>query len=118
MPIFLKFHLKKHSIWILCSVNYSRSSGKPLKMQEIADSLGIDVSTVSRAIADKYAQTHRGIFPIKFFFTGAIDEVGIFDMALTEDDIRTIKAEGLSKALAICPRGTLATTWGQAKNRE
>jgi RNA polymerase sigma-54 factor len=46
---------------------------KPLKMQEIADILGIDVSTVSRAIAQKYAQTHRGIFPIKFFFTGAIE---------------------------------------------
>jgi RNA polymerase sigma-54 factor len=44
---------------------------KPLKMQEIADKLNIHVSTVSRAISDKYVQTPRGIFPIKFFFTGA-----------------------------------------------
>ncbi|MEW6741180.1 MAG: RNA polymerase factor sigma-54 [Planctomycetota bacterium] len=44
---------------------------KPLKMQEVADALGIHVSTVSRAISDKYIQTHRGIFPMKFFFTGA-----------------------------------------------
>jgi RNA polymerase sigma-54 factor len=44
---------------------------KPLKMQDIADRVGIHVSTVSRAIADKYVQTHRGIFPLKFFFTGA-----------------------------------------------
>lgn len=43
---------------------------KPLKMQEIADKLGIHVSTVSRAISDKYVQTPRGIFPLKFFFTG------------------------------------------------
>ena len=43
---------------------------KPLKMQEIADRLGIHVSTVSRAISEKYVQTHRGIFPLKFFFTG------------------------------------------------
>jgi RNA polymerase sigma-54 factor len=43
---------------------------KPLKMQRIADDLGIHVSTVSRAIADKYAQTPQGILPLKFFFHG------------------------------------------------
>ncbi len=43
---------------------------KPLKMQTIADALDIHVSTVSRAIAEKYAQTHRGIYPLKFFFSG------------------------------------------------
>lgn len=47
---------------------------KPLKMQEIADELQIHVSTVSRAISDKYVQTPRGIFPLKFFFTGGIDK--------------------------------------------
>ncbi|MBI3098696.1 MAG: RNA polymerase factor sigma-54 [Planctomycetes bacterium] len=44
---------------------------RPLKMQEVADACGIHVSTVSRAISDKYMQTPRGIFPMKFFFTGA-----------------------------------------------
>jgi RNA polymerase sigma-54 factor len=43
---------------------------KPLKMQQIADKVGVHVSTVSRAISDKYMQTPRGIFPLKFFFTG------------------------------------------------
>ncbi len=43
----------------------------PLKMQSIADRIGIHVSTVSRAISGKYMQTHRGIYPLKFFFTGA-----------------------------------------------
>jgi RNA polymerase sigma-54 factor len=47
---------------------------KPLKMQDIADDLQIHVSTVSRAIADKYMQTPRGIFALKFFFTGSIDK--------------------------------------------
>ncbi|NUN50543.1 MAG: RNA polymerase factor sigma-54 [Candidatus Brocadiae bacterium] len=46
---------------------------KPLRMQEIADTLGLHVSTVSRAISDKYAQTPRGIFPLKFFFSGATE---------------------------------------------
>ncbi len=43
---------------------------KPLRMQEIAREVGIHVSTVSRAIADKYMQTPQGIFEMKFFFTG------------------------------------------------
>lgn len=46
---------------------------KPLKMEHIADKVGIHVSTVSRAISDKYLQCHRGIFPMKFFFSGATE---------------------------------------------
>ena len=46
---------------------------RPLKMQEVADILGIHVSTVSRAISDKHAQTPRGIVPLKFFFTGGTE---------------------------------------------
>ncbi|MBI2920278.1 MAG: RNA polymerase factor sigma-54 [Planctomycetes bacterium] len=45
----------------------------PLRMQEIADALSLHVSTVSRAISDKYIQTPRGIFPMKFFFSGATE---------------------------------------------
>ena len=43
---------------------------RPLRMQEIADEVGVHISTVSRGVAGKYAQTPRGIFPLKFFFTG------------------------------------------------
>jgi RNA polymerase sigma-54 factor len=46
---------------------------RPLRMQEIADSLGLHVSTVSRAISEKYIQTPRGIFPMKFFFSGSTE---------------------------------------------
>ena len=42
----------------------------PLKMQTIAQITGVHVSTVCRAIADKYMQTPVGIFALKFFFTG------------------------------------------------
>ena len=42
----------------------------PLRMQEVADEVGVHISTVSRAVSGKYAQTPRGIFPLKFFFTG------------------------------------------------
>ncbi|MCB9916196.1 MAG: RNA polymerase factor sigma-54 [Planctomycetes bacterium] len=43
---------------------------QPLRMQEVADEVGVHISTVSRAVSGKYAQTPRGIFPLKFFFTG------------------------------------------------
>ncbi len=43
---------------------------EPLKMQQIADKVGVHVTTVSRAVDDKWAQTPRGIFPLKRFFVG------------------------------------------------
>jgi RNA polymerase sigma-54 factor len=42
----------------------------PLKMQQIADQVGVHVTTVSRAVDDKWVQTPRGIFPLKRFFGG------------------------------------------------
>lgn len=54
-------------------LDFGVSHLRPLKMQEVADALGIHVSTVSRAISEKYAQTPRGIFPLKYFFTGGTE---------------------------------------------
>ena len=39
-------------------------------MQQIADQVGVHVTTVSRAVDDKWVQTPRGIFPLKRFFGG------------------------------------------------
>jgi RNA polymerase sigma-54 factor len=43
---------------------------EPLKMQQVADQVGVHVTTVSRAVDDKWVQTPRGIFPLKRFFGG------------------------------------------------
>ncbi len=43
---------------------------EPLKMLQIADLVGVHVTTVSRAVDDKWVQTPRGIFPLKRFFGG------------------------------------------------
>ena len=43
---------------------------EPLKMQQIADKVGVHVTTVSRAVDDKWIQTPRGILPLKKFFVG------------------------------------------------
>jgi RNA polymerase sigma-54 factor len=39
-------------------------------MQQIADVVGVHVTTVSRAVDDKWAQTPRGLYPLKRFFGG------------------------------------------------
>lgn len=43
---------------------------EPLKMQQVADQVGVHVTTVSRAVDDKWIQTPRGIFPLRRFFVG------------------------------------------------
>jgi RNA polymerase sigma-54 factor len=43
----------------------------PLKMQQIAEQVGVHVTTVSRAVDDKWVQTPRGIFPLRRFFAGS-----------------------------------------------
>jgi RNA polymerase sigma-54 factor len=46
---------------------------KPLPMIEVADQLGIHVGTVSRAVADKWMQTPRGLVPLRKFFSGGTE---------------------------------------------
>jgi RNA polymerase sigma-54 factor len=46
---------------------------QPLKMQQIADQVGVHVTTVSRAVDDKWVQTPRGVFPLKRFFGGGAE---------------------------------------------
>ena len=43
---------------------------EPLKMQQIADKVKVHVTTVSRAVDDKWIQTPRGVFALRNFFVG------------------------------------------------
>lgn len=45
---------------------------KPMILQEVADEVGLHVTTVSRATQGKYVQTPRGIFALRFFFDGRL----------------------------------------------
>ncbi|MDQ0161998.1 RNA polymerase factor sigma-54 [Aeribacillus alveayuensis] len=45
---------------------------KPLTLKDIADSLLIHESTVSRAVKDKYVQTPFGLYELKYFFTNRV----------------------------------------------
>lgn len=46
---------------------------KPMKLKDVAEKIGVDESTVSRAIANKSIATEFGVFPLRFFFHSAID---------------------------------------------
>lgn len=46
---------------------------KPLLQREVAESVGVHESTVSRATTEKYAHTPRGTFELKYFFSVGID---------------------------------------------
>jgi hypothetical protein len=50
-------------------------------------------------------------------WTGAIDEVGVFNQALAVEDIKTIMTQGLEKVLItpVFPLGKLSTSWGNIK---
>ena len=53
---------------------------QPLAMAVVAEDLGLAVSTVSRAVAGKYAQTPWGIFPLRHFFqaeAGGVAQDGV-----------------------------------------
>jgi RNA polymerase sigma-54 factor len=43
---------------------------EPLKMQQIADRVGMHVTTISRAVDDKWLQTPRGLHSLRKFFVG------------------------------------------------
>ena len=45
---------------------------RPLKLQEIADNINMDISTISRSTRGKFADTPYGIFELKYFFTDSI----------------------------------------------
>lgn len=65
---------------------------KPLKMQQIADLVGVHVTTVSRAVDDKWIQTPRGLFALKRFFGGGTTTATGEDVAW---DIIRIKLQEL-----------------------
>jgi RNA polymerase sigma-54 factor len=49
---------------------------RPLNLKTVADAIGMHESTVSRVTSNKYMQTPRGLFEMKYFFSTAIAATG------------------------------------------
>ncbi len=84
---------------------------EPLKMQQIADRVGVHVTTVSRAVDDKWVQTPRGVFALRRFFGGGTltadgDEVAwdivkqkLLDVIAKEDKQSPLSDEEIVEAM-------------------
>src|SRR5476649_577224 len=45
---------------------------KPMMIKDVAEEIGVHPSTVSRAVASKYAHTPQGVFELRYFFSEAV----------------------------------------------
>jgi RNA polymerase sigma-54 factor len=45
---------------------------KPMMIKEVAEEVGVHPSTVSRAVASKYAHTPQGVFELRYFFSESV----------------------------------------------
>ncbi len=69
---------------------------KPLKMQQIADTVGVHITTVSRACDEKWMMTPQGIFPLKRFFSGSLPASDSED-GVAQDAVRLKMREIIDK---------------------
>ncbi len=83
--------------------DYGPQALKPLPMTGVAEQLGIHVATVSRAVAEKYLATPRGVVPLRKFFSGGLQTDGGEDVAwdaIKEGLREVIDAEDKAKPLS------------------
>ncbi|MFQ6605428.1 MAG: RNA polymerase factor sigma-54 [Fidelibacterota bacterium] len=83
----------------------------PMKLQDIADDIGMDISTISRSTRGKYVDTIYGVFELKSFFTegmarddGSMVSTNEIKLALKdiidhEDKSKPLNDEKLAQAL-------------------
>ncbi len=45
---------------------------RPMMIKDVAEEIGVHASTVSRAVANKFAHTPQGVFELRFFFSEAV----------------------------------------------
>ena len=76
---------------------------RPLILQDVADKIGMHISTVSRVTNGKYVQTSHGIFELKYFFTAGVTQSDGREISsvTTKDEIKKlIEAEDSKRPLS------------------
>jgi RNA polymerase sigma-54 factor len=76
---------------------------RPLTMNQVAESVGVHETTVSRAISGKYIRTPQGIFEMKFFFTPGYqgkDGQEVSNKSIKDRIARIVEAEPPRKPLS------------------
>ncbi|MBT6959011.1 MAG: RNA polymerase sigma-54 factor, partial [Opitutae bacterium] len=79
------------------------SALKPLTMNQVAESIDVHETTVSRAIANKYLETPHGTFPFKYFFTAGYENAAgesISNRSVKDSIAKIIEGENPVKPLS------------------
>lgn len=72
---------RKFTILRVCHAIIARQGGfldsgldhmRPLMIKDVAEEIGVHPSTVSRAVANKYAHTPQGVLELRYFFSEAV----------------------------------------------
>ena len=83
--------------------NHGVSHLKPLVLRDVAEDIGMHESTISRVTTNKYVQTPRGLFELKFFFNARVPSSnleGITSEAIKEQIRQLIAQEDETKPLS------------------
>ncbi len=101
---------------------------RPLTMKKVADKVGIHESTVSRAIANKYADTPHGLFSLRAFFSAGLQGADgealsaatvkrqIKELVAAEDPVQPLSDQAITEILI--GRGVAVSRRTVAKYRE
>ncbi len=101
---------------------------RPLTMKRVADKVGIHESTVSRAIANKYADTSHGLFSLRAFFSAGLQGADgetlsaatvkrqLKELVAAEDPAQPLSDQALTEILV--GRGVAVSRRTVAKYRE
>ncbi|MDT8904055.1 RNA polymerase factor sigma-54 [Anaeroselena agilis] len=101
---------------------------RPLTMKKVADKVGIHESTVSRAIANKYADTPHGLFSLRAFFSAGLQGTDgetlsastvkrqIKELVAAEDPVQPLSDQAITEILI--GRGVAVSRRTVAKYRE
>jgi RNA polymerase sigma-54 factor len=76
---------------------------RPLVLKDVADDIGMQESTVSRVVNNKYMHTHRGVYEMRFFFhSGITSSMGesISSVTIKERIKRMIEGEDAGRPLS------------------
>ena len=102
-------------VWHHLAGSYSDSTGELIAYVDGKEYAAAKAS--GNALENKWPSLHIGKpnNTDAYYIQGIIDEVAIFNVALTEDDINAIMTKGLEGAAAVSPADKLATAWGVIK---
>jgi RNA polymerase sigma-54 factor len=137
MQLLKNIEQRKQTIIRVCEVIIRRQTEfldkgldylRPMMIKDVAHEVGVHPSTVSRAVANKYAYTPQGVYELRYFFSEAVQGPSggstslinlkriVMKMIEEEDSAKPLTDEQITQRLR--EKGILVTRRTVAKYRE